>query len=205
MIARVSALAVSIIFPFVAKNDIRYYLNGVNIRPLEGGGVMLIATDGRRFIVIRDPNGFADRELIVQIDKDAIKHAKEASATLDILSNGEARILDVHAVTLFIQPGRSLIEDTTFPRIENIVNLTGYTEGISGVINPKFLDDALQVNERFGGIQFFTRTADDPLLFVYSGLSDMECFGGIMKLRDVFQSLPTWFPRRGIPTTLAEV
>jgi hypothetical protein len=34
-------------FPFAAKQDIRFYLNGVNIRPLDDGSVMVVASDGQ--------------------------------------------------------------------------------------------------------------------------------------------------------------
>ncbi|MFD2271790.1 hypothetical protein ACFS07_13160 [Undibacterium arcticum] len=62
LIARISAVAVKLVFPFVAQQDIRYYLNGINIRPLEDGTVMVVATDGHRYIVVRDPHGFAEKK-----------------------------------------------------------------------------------------------------------------------------------------------
>src|SRR5450830_1888340 len=57
MIARVSAVAIKLAFPFAATQDIRFYLNGVNIRPLADGSVMIVATNGHRYIVVRDPHG----------------------------------------------------------------------------------------------------------------------------------------------------
>lgn len=204
MIARVSALAIKTVWAFAAKKDIRIYLTGVNIRPIDGG-VMLIATDGHRFVVMRDPNGYAERELVVDVHKDALKHAGDPQNTLDVMSSGECRILDEHANALFIQPGYALIESNPYPRMENVVNFVGYVEGISGAINPAYIADALDISDQFGAVRFFTRDADSPLLFVYSGLVDLECFGGIMKMRDAFESLPTWFPKRGEPTTLAEL
>ncbi|MFM0155696.1 hypothetical protein [Paraburkholderia sediminicola] len=47
MIARVNSMAVKIAFPFMAQNDIRYYLNGLNVRPLGDNTVMIVATDGQ--------------------------------------------------------------------------------------------------------------------------------------------------------------
>jgi DNA polymerase III sliding clamp (beta) subunit (PCNA family) len=90
LIARITAVAVKMVFPFVAKQDIRFYLNGINIRPLEDGSVMVVATDGHRYVVVRDPNGFAEREITVMVDKDALKHATTAKHTLDVMSNGNA-------------------------------------------------------------------------------------------------------------------
>jgi hypothetical protein len=205
MIARVNAVAVKLVYPFAAQQDIRYYLNGVNIRPLDDGSVMIVATDGHRYIVVRDPHGFAEREMIVTISKDALKHAGNAKHTLDVMSNGAAMFSGEVAQPLFIQPGNSLIEGA-FPRIERVASTIGYREGITGPVNPAYLADALAIGKSFGNsIRFFTRDGDSPLNFVLGGLGDLECFGGIMKLRDSFETLPNWFPAPGEVETLADV
>jgi len=205
MIARVSAVAVKLVYPFAGQNDIRFYLNGINIRPLDDGTVMVVASDGHRIIVVRDPNGYAEREVIVRIDKDALKHAGNAKHTLDVMSNGMAMFSGEVAQPLFIQPGNSLI-DGGFPRVERILNTIGYREGIGGAINPTYLTDALVIAKSFGNsIRFFNRDADSPLNFVLGGLGDLECFGGIMKRRDNFDVLPAWFPMPTAPDHLGEV
>lgn len=205
MIARVSAVAVKLVFPFVAQQDIRFYLNGINIRPLDDGAVMVIATDGHRYIVVRDPHGYAEKEVIVGISKDALKHAASAKHTLDVMSNGSAMISGEVAQPLFIQPGNSIIE-ADFPRIERVATMHGYKEGINGAVNPRYLHDALAIGKSFGNsIRFFTRDSDSPLTFVLGGLGDLECFGGIMKLRDNFDALPAWFPAPGPVETLSDI
>lgn len=50
---------------FMARNDVRYYLNGICIKPCSEGGALLTATDGHRLMMIRDPEGFASREFII--------------------------------------------------------------------------------------------------------------------------------------------
>jgi DNA polymerase III sliding clamp (beta) subunit (PCNA family) len=203
--ARISAVAVKLVYPFIAKDDVRYYLNGINLRPLDDGTTMVVATDGHRYIVVRDPSGFTEKELIVTISKDALKHAASAKHTLDVMSDGSAMISDAGARPLFIQPGNALI-DATFPRIERIASVANYKEGIGGAVNPRYLADALAIGKTFGeSIRFFTRDADSPLLFMLGGLGDLECFGGIMKLRDVLDALPAWFPAPGEVNSLADV
>lgn len=192
MIARVNAMAVKIAAPFMAHDDIRYYLNGINIRPLEDGTTMIVATDGHRYIVIRDQHGYAEAEVIVSVKKDALKTCN-AKSTFDVMSNGAAMVNDEVGQPQFIQPGKSLIEGN-FPRIENVASARGYKEGISGAVNPAYLKDALVIGQYFGSIRFFTRDADSPLMFVVGGLGDLEVFGGIMKMRDSFEQLPAWFP-----------
>lgn len=205
MIARISAVAVKLVYPFVAQQDIRYYLNGINIRPLDDGSVMVVATDGHRYIVVRDPHGIVEQEMIVAVSKDALKHAASAKHTLDVMSNGVAMISGDVAQPLFIQPGNSLIEGA-FPRIERVASVIGYKEGISGAVNPKYLADALAIGKSFGNsIRFFTRDSDSPLTFVLGGLGDLECFGGIMKMRESFEQLPAWFPAPGEVSTLDDV
>lgn len=205
LIARVSAIAVKLVYPFIARNDVRHYLNGINIRPLEDGSTMVVACSGHRYIVVRDPSGFAESEIIVSISKDALKHATSAKHTLDVMSNGSAMFSDQVAQPLFIQPGNSLIV-AEFPRIERVATLAGYKEGIVGAINPKFLYDALEIGKTFGdSIRFFTRDAESPLTFALGGLGDLECFGGIMKLRDSMATLPDWLPLPGEVNSLADL
>ena len=193
MIARVNAMAIKIAAPFMAHDDIRYYLNGINIRPLEDGTAMIVATDGHRYVVIHDQNGYAESEIICAVKKDALKSCNSKS-TFDVMSNGNALVNDEAGVPTFIQPGNSLIE-ADFPRIENVASTLGYSEGISGAINPTYLKDALAVGQHFGSIRFFTKDADSALLFVVGAMPDLEVFGGIMKMRDSFEQLPTWFPK----------
>lgn len=201
MIARVNSMAIKVASPFMAKDDIRYYLNGINIRPLEDGSVMLVATDGHRYVVVRDEHGYCEREIIAAVSKDGLKHAGGEN-TFDVMSNGEAKVLDKVAMPLFIQPGNSII-DGAFPRIENVASTLGYSEGIAGTVNPKYLADALKIGEYFKTIRFFTKDADSALLFVVGGIPDLEIFGGIMKIRDSFDTLPTWFPKP-VPFELSE-
>jgi len=42
---------------FMAKQDIRYYLNGIRVEPSEKGGVYLVATNGHIMLVIHDLTG----------------------------------------------------------------------------------------------------------------------------------------------------
>lgn len=197
LIARVSSIAVKAAFPFIAADEIRLYLCGVNIRPLESGGVVVIATDGHRFLMVRDPGGYAEEEIIARVSKDGIKHAG-VGVTFDVMSNGSASLNDETVSAVFIQPGRSLVEGK-FPRIESVIDKTGYKEGISGAVNANYLADALKIKTGANApaIRFFTKNEDSPLLFILSGIGEIEVVGGIMKMRDTIQWLPSWIPANG--------
>lgn len=110
MIAKINGIVPKILFPFVAKQDIRYYLNGINIRPLIEGGVMISASDGHRLIVVRDPEGFVDREIIVSVLKDGLKHGT-ADGEFIVMSDGASWWQSSTASPLFIQPGNLLRHD----------------------------------------------------------------------------------------------
>lgn len=50
---------------FVPKNDFRYYLVGVYVDPVVGGGVNLVGTDGHAIIVLHDSAGHASEPFII--------------------------------------------------------------------------------------------------------------------------------------------
>lgn len=197
MVARINAIAAKIVFPFIAQKDVRIYLCGLNIRPLQpDGGVMITASDGARLIVVRDPDGWVDRELIVAVSKDGLKHAL-ADGEFVVMSNGSAWFQDDIAQPLFIQPGNSVI-DGQYPRFEGVLHLrAGYLEGIYGTVNADYLRDALAVDT--GGsvptIRFWTGLDESsPLLFKVDQVSGLEAVGAIMKMREERSDLPTWIP-----------
>lgn len=197
LIVRVNSVAIMAAFPFIAVKDVRYYLCGVNIRPLDDGSVMVVATDGHRFIIIRDPAGYAENECIVSVSKDAIKHAAQM-VTFDVMSDGSALWNDKSTSPLFVQPGKSTI-DGEFPRIESVVNTLGYEEGIRGAINMNYLSDVLKIKigAKTPAVRFFTSDDGAPLLFLLSGIGEIEVFGGIMKMNDSTEWLPSWLPSPG--------
>ena len=197
MCARVNSVAIKAAFPFIAQDDVRYYLCGVNIRPLEDGSIMIVATDGHRFIIIRDPAGYAEDECVVSVSKDAIKHAS-ASVTFDVMSDGSAMWNDQSTAPLFIQPGTSVINGT-FPRIESVVSTLGYEEGIRGAINMNYLSDVLKIKigTKDPAVRFFSSDEGAPVLFLLSGIGEIEVFGGIMKVQNANEWLPRWLPAPG--------
>lgn len=206
MIARVSATAVKIAAPFMAKNDIRYYMNGINIRPLKDGGVMLVATSGAHLVVVRDVEGFAERELVVSVMKDGLKYATNQKITFDVMSNGRAMIVDETAQPLFIQPNNSLIEGHGFPRVERIINLLGYRPGILGSVNSSYLADALEVGALFKSIQFYSRPDNDsPLIFTCGDIAGIDCMGCIARIQGAPPELPKWLPEPTTAENLHEV
>ena len=48
------------------------------------------------------------------------------------------------------------------------------------------------------------RDAENALSFGLGGIGELECFGGIMKMRESFEALSAWFPLPGPVETLAD-
>lgn len=64
-IARVNPKYFAAIELFMAKCDVRYYLNGIYIEPHREKGVVIVATNGRTLAAFHDPDGWAEKAIIV--------------------------------------------------------------------------------------------------------------------------------------------
>ena len=61
------------------NNDVRFYLKGVCIKPIDTGGVAIIATDGHRCVFYFDPEGFVEDEIIIStLEEDGIDFFRQA-------------------------------------------------------------------------------------------------------------------------------
>jgi len=58
----ISAATLRAVMPAAGVSDIRYYLNGLAIRPHAQGGVLAIATDGHVLAIAHDPKGAWESE-----------------------------------------------------------------------------------------------------------------------------------------------
>lgn len=75
-----SSCYVNALSKFMAKNDVRYYLCGINIKQHPEGGVILTATDGHTLVTIHDEAGFSDGEYIIPLSPKLIATAKKKGA-----------------------------------------------------------------------------------------------------------------------------
>lgn len=75
-IARVNPKYLAVASCFMAQNDVRYYLNGVCIRPHAEKGVVIVGTNGHCLGAMYDPAGFAEREIIIRPSKRVLAACK---------------------------------------------------------------------------------------------------------------------------------
>jgi hypothetical protein len=121
----ITAEYASLIQPFVSKDETRYYLQGFLVEPCASGGVLLVATDGNRMLVIRDEAGSCDAPEIVRLEKETIaacRPTKPGPARMLLLRNGK-----VASVT-------KRVEDYSFDDYLSNVKAFGEGQGAHAVV-----------------------------------------------------------------------
>lgn len=101
------------LYEFMGKSDIRYYLNGFHVKPHSEQGVVLTATDGHRLVTIHDKDGFSDGEYIFPISKGLLSASKKKGRGIFSSKN------------IIIIKGKALvnaIEYSEFPLDESILD-----------------------------------------------------------------------------------
>jgi len=169
--ARFEARHVAHLVPFMARNDIRYYLCGLCIEKAEQGGVYVIATDGHSMAVVYDATGTIEgaESVVFSVSTEMIAAAKKAKALGGIpqqvlLTGQRVRIaIDFDCGRegeAFIQPGNSLVEGK-FPSWRKVTPdfsklKRGAFTGAEGV-NAAYIARLSKVisSKRFCGISFW--------------------------------------------------
>lgn len=148
---------------YMAKQDIRYYLNGICLRPLSaeaGGGVLGAATNGHVMGLWHDPDGQVDREVILKITPELVRACsrrvpkKLAGEPMLTLLGGRLACM-IEDAELYIQPNEYRPPDPKgklldhelwevpgkFPHVGRVVpDLEKVTEGPANTINAIYLE-----------------------------------------------------------------
>lgn len=177
----------------MAKQDIRYYLNGMMVEKSSNGGVRVVATNGHHLIVIRAANGRIQQRKKAQYIIPAkmilsiVKAAKpNMEVELKISSSGQvsARIADVTFHEKIIE-GR-------FPDWEKVIPDDDQSTGPTGLA-PQYVESVVKahnsiwkfegVGSRFHGIEWYMRGADKPVIAVFGGaFEDIHALAVVMPL-----------------------
>lgn len=112
---KLPAPAIAFLAPFIAQKDIRYYLNGLNVRPLsaeEGGGVLLAATDGRIAGLWHAENATCERMATLHITPETVEACRKNSAVRHItITNDRLAVIEQVGnkppVEIYIQPSNT--------------------------------------------------------------------------------------------------
>lgn len=158
--AKFAAKWLHLLAPFVAKNDIRYYLHGICVRKSPKGGVWLTATNGHQMSVVHDEAGTitgAD-EVIIRFEASMLKAAPKPDGCYptkkgdhpvepQVLLDGQrvyiAPSLDEVGTKheRYVMPGLAIIEGK-FPDTTRLLPAPGdLVPGHPGAINAAYLAD----------------------------------------------------------------
>jgi DNA polymerase III sliding clamp (beta) subunit (PCNA family) len=126
-----------------STEETRFYLQGVFIHPHHVEGVILVATDGHRMLVAHDVGGSCSEPVIVQLNAEALKHAKARRTD----GEHQRRIVasNEDAVTVISRDGSPEIEcawriDGSFPDWRKVVPIPTGEQAVAS-FNPRYLAD----------------------------------------------------------------
>jgi hypothetical protein len=118
---RVSAKLVALVTPFMAKADIRYYLNGINIRPHATGGAVICATNGHMLAAVHDPDGVCEHEVTLNISSGTVTALKARGNGGRELALRYGRVAVMEGTDeVALQPGDPVV-DGKFPQYQNLI------------------------------------------------------------------------------------
>lgn len=193
----VSARLLRAAMTFAAKNDVRYYLNGVLVEPSpDGQGVRLVATDGHRLAVLFDADGSADAPAIIERHK-LPTLPRKGSETLATFDGERATYPGGTSLPVSYVAGR-------FPDWQAVVPDVAQLTGAPGAFNTEYLADLEAVPagyESKNGAAIHCRDPESSALVTFGNL---PAFVVLMPLRngDTAPALPD-FMRAGEPQRLA--
>ena len=206
----VKARLVAAICQFKAERDIRYYLNGVYVEPIETGGVLIVATNGHAMGIWRDLSGKIERPAILRIGKKleaacagsdlkrlriiddrlavVIDPAKDSKGTQAALS--EVYVQNKHSD----KPGSWEVEGK-FPNWKRVIPSQASGLMLHDALHPDYValaEKAIRLGNgtKFIGISFIQPNKNDGIAVIANGTADF--FGIIMPLREVSTQYPEW-------------
>ncbi len=179
----------------MAKQDIRYYLNGMMIEKSSNGGVRVVATNGHHLIVVRASNARIQQRKKAQYiipDKMILSIVKSAKQGMEvefkISSNGQvsARIADVTYHDKIIE-ARFPEWQKTIPQDDTLV---GAVE-----VAPQYIESVIKAHAslrklegrgtKYSGIKWHMRGPVDPVVAVFGdALDEIDALAIVMPLRN---------------------
>lgn len=199
---RVSAKLVALVTPFMAKADIRYYLNGISIRPHPAGGAVICATNGHFLAAVHDRSAVCEHDVIISISPAtaaALKSNISAGREL-VLRHGRVAVME-GPDEVALQPGNPVL-DGRFPEYEKVIPPTArLVPGLAGHFNTAYIA-TLDVVAKIAcpkvgpmrSVTFFTvdGTADNTAIARVAAEPDFVAVLMPQRGADAVDPLPLW-------------
>lgn len=204
---RLTAKLLTIIAPFVAKGDIRYYLNAINVRPHKEGGAVICATNGHILGAIHDQGATCEHEVILRFDS-RMQQACAAGLKNDrevVMIGDRLAVVEHGGAEIYIQAGRPDVE-ANYPRYERVIpkqeKLLPGLVGTYGASLISLCEKAAKAAEKvyasklrgYCGLQFFTVDGDPNSSAVFRMHAAPEFVGVMMPMRHEgkMRATPAW-------------
>lgn len=189
----------------------RFRIGGVQIEPHPKGGVLMVATDGHRMLVIHDESGQADETATIKLDKDALKacKSKRGDRRILIIDSGmqEAAIklvtgTDEEPEYSPIAMAYNVRVDGTYPDYRRVIPAAfdgkempafngGYL-GYFGEIGADFAEHVSGMRRTTPGMRILPSDVDSAALIAWPGFD--FAFGILMPMRaQHVKGVPLWF------------
>lgn len=204
---RLTAKLIPIIAPFLAVDDIRYYLAGVNVRPHPDGGAVICATNGHVLAMMYDRAAICEQEVIIHVDKRAVKACAKGDRQL-VMLDGRVAIVEDHGGEVYIQPGKPIITGTQFPRYEAVIKSgEGYAAGLLGHFNAHYValvqgvvESMFRANIGDGSSSatFFTHDKVGNAVARVGGAGDFLAILMPMQAKKIDVVIEGWVPRQAL-------
>jgi hypothetical protein len=193
---KVSARYVKAIYPFIAPNDIRYYLNGIAIDPHQDGGAVLRATNGHVAAIIYDKEAVCEESVLVKLDKSVLPHCLAKGKERFLIVDGKrASIRDASENEFYIQPNDCRIDYNKYPSFETLVPKT-LVLGAPGQYSPTYIDYFCKQKHNYQGLTFFHNPeSPETSVLVIRNNAMPEFIGLLMPMRGekTLEPVPSWW------------
>lgn len=118
------------IAPFIAKQDVRYYLNGFRVEPHPEQGVLIIATNGHVLAVVHDTDGFTNGSYVCTLPANIVSACRKKNATrlyfvgdVGYVTSADVPLDDVAIIGPFhIEVAHARAIDGTYPDWRRVIS-----------------------------------------------------------------------------------
>jgi hypothetical protein len=217
---RLTAKLLTIVAPFMAKNDIRYYLNAINVRPHKDGGAVICATNGHALGAIHDRDAICEHEVILRFD---VRMQQACASGLGndravVMIGDRLAVVENGTAEVYIQAGRPDVE-ATYPRYESVIPKQDTLQpGLVGLYGSPLIAlcekaAAAAAKTRaiklrgYSGLQFFTVNGDPNSSAVVRVMGAPDFVGVLMPMRgdDPMSATPEWVASLPVVDDLASM
>lgn len=217
---RLTAKLLPIIAPFIAKNDIRYYLNAINVRPHRDGGAVICATNGHALGAIHDRDAVCEHEVILRFDA-RMQQACAAGLNNErqvVMLGDRLAVIENGTTEVCIQAGNPVV-DGQFPRYEKVIPKADRLQpGLAGMFGAPLIALAEKaaivagkvgekVSRGYSGLQFFNVKDVSNSSAVFRVPAAPEFVGVLMPMRDDWNlpAAPAWVDKLAVVDDLANM